>query len=233
MTPTKTRDYFPILLDLKEQPCLVIGGGRVAHRKVEALLQAGARVTVISPEITEELKEMAAAGIILLKQRHYREGDLAGYRLAFAATSQREVNEACRQEARRSGTFLNVVDVPDLCDFIMPAVHQQGDLLLMVCSQARSPMLSKRIRRELQEKYGPEYGVVSGVMGELRLRAFEDLPEIRQRTALFQYLIEEGPVDEALHLPAEEARVFLWESYRKYLKTMDPPPDAPDADAAR
>lgn len=214
------RDYFPILVSLKQQPCCVIGGGRVAYRKVSSLLQAGASVKVISPETVEELDQLANTGQIILEKRTYQPGDLAGCRLAFAATNQQEVNEACRLEALETGILLNVVDVPDLCDFIIPAVHQQGDLLLMVCSQGKSPMLSKRIRKELEMIYGPSYGWVSHILGEIRLQAFKDLDAIRQRTTLFKHLIEEGPLDEALEMKEEEAKAILWEAYDKKVEAL-------------
>lgn len=214
------RDYFPILVSLKNQPCCVIGGGRVAYRKVTSLLQAGARVKVISPETVAELDQLANTGQIILEKRCYETGDLAGCRLAFAATNQQEVNEACRLEATDSGILLNVVDVPDLCDFIMPAVHQQGDLLFMVCSQGKSPMLSKRIRKELEKIYGPSYGWVSHILGEMRLQAFKDFDDIRQRTTLFKHLIEEGPLDKALEMNEEEAKAVLWEAYDKKVEAL-------------
>ena len=207
------RDYFPILLNLKDQPCLVIGGGMVAYRKVGSLLQAGARVRVISPETVAQLEALADSGDIALEKRHYRSGDLKNCRLAFAATNQRAVNEACRKEAMETGVLLNVVDVPDLCDFIMPAVHQQGDLLLMVCSQGKSPMLSKRIRKEFEKRYGPAYGYVSRVLGHMRTQAFKDFSDIHQRKALFQHLIEEGPIDQALTASEKNAETILWKAY--------------------
>lgn len=222
------REYFPILLLLTGHPCLVIGGGQVAFRKIQSLLQAGGRVTVISPYMAPELEALAAThapgtqpdgdASLRLVYRPYASGDMQGYRLAFAATGNREVNEACRREAEAAGVLLNVVDVPDLCDFIMPAVHQQGDLLFMVCSQGKSPMLTKRLRKELQQRYGPAYGLAAQVMGELRQQAFQDLPDIRRRREVFRHLIEDGPLDEALTLPSEEARQHLWAAYRQMTK---------------
>lgn len=220
MPTTPERDYFPILVSLKNQPCCVIGGGRVAYRKVTSLLQAGAKVTVISPETVAELDQLAYTGQIVLHQRTYQPGDLTGCRLAFAATNQQEVNKACRREATETGVFLNVVDVPDLCDFIMPAVHQQGDLLFMVCSQGKSPMLSKRIRKELEKAYGPSYGWAAHILGDIRLQAFQDLPDIRQRKDLFKHLIEEGPLDEALETNEKKAKAILWGAYDKKVATL-------------
>jgi len=220
MPTTPERGYFPILLSLNNQPCCVIGGGKVAYRKVISLLQAGARVKVISPETVAELDRLAYSGQITLDKRSYQPGDLTGCRLAFAATNQAEVNEACRLEAAEKGILLNVVDVPDLCDFIMPAVHQQGDLLFMVCSQGKSPMMSKRIRKELEKRYGPSYGWVSHILGDIRLQAFKDLPDIGQRKDLFKHLVEEGPLDEALEMNEEEAKVILWEAYDKKVEVL-------------
>lgn len=214
------REYFPILLSLKNQPCCVIGGGRVAYRKVTSLLQAGATVKVISPETVDELDVLACSGDITLEKRNYQLGDLTGCRLAFAATNQQQVNEACRKEAIETGILLNVVDVPELCDFIMPAVHQQGDLLFMVCSQGKSPMLSKRIRKEFEKSYGPSYGWVSHTLGEIRLQAFKDLTDIHQRKDLFKHLIEEGPLDQALKMNEEEGKAVLWKAYGIKTETL-------------
>ena len=214
---SNTYPYYPILMNIREQACLVIGGGRVAFRKIKSLLQAGAHVTVISPEAVSEVIKMAENGSITFQPRSYQSGDMAGFRLVFAATDNRAVNEACRNEAEERGILLNVVDVPDLCNFIMPAVHRQGDLMLMASSQGSSPMMAKRIRREFQERYGPEYAVVTSIMGEFRLKAFTDLPDISHRKALFHYLVEEGPVDEALKLPESDARQLLKTAYEQYV----------------
>lgn len=220
MASMQERDYFPILVSLKQQPCCVIGGGRVAYRKVLSLLQAGATVKVISPETVAELDQLASFGQITLEKRNYQPGDLTGCRLAFAATNQEAVNEACRLEAVETGILLNVVDVPALCDFIMPAVHQQGDLLLMVCSQGKSPMLSKRIRKEFEKHYGPAYGYISRVLGELRIQAFKDFSDIHQRKALFKHLIEEGPVDQAITANEKAAETLLWKAYEEKARAL-------------
>ena len=145
----------PIFVDLTGQPVVVFGGGTVAERKIEILIQSGARVRVVSPELTDLVARWAETGRIDVERRGYQAGDLAGARLAYAATSDARVNEAIRDEARREGIWLNVVDQPGLCDFITPALVRRGDLTIAVSTNGRVPGLSKQIRQELEQRYGP------------------------------------------------------------------------------
>ena len=147
----------PIFLDLAGQPVVVIGGGTVAERKIETLLESGARITVVSPEATNLIAARAEEGRITLRRRRYRTGDLAGFRLAYAATSDPEVNRAVRDEAQDSGIWLNAIDQPALCDFITPAIVRRGELTLAISTNGRCPALARRIREDLERRYGPEY----------------------------------------------------------------------------
>ena len=160
----------PIFLDLSGQPVVVIGGGAVAERKVEALVAAGAGVTIVSPEVTDLIARRAAEGRARVQLRPYRRGDLAGCRLAYAATSDPGVNQAVRDEAREAGVWLNAVDRPVLCDFITPATVRRGHLTLAVSTNGRCPELAKRIREDLERAYGPEYAELADEMGEARDR---------------------------------------------------------------
>jgi precorrin-2 dehydrogenase/sirohydrochlorin ferrochelatase len=158
MTPKHRRSWpHPIFLDLGGQPVVVIGGGKVAERKVVMLLEAGARITVVSPEVSERIETLAGEGRIALWQRAYRTGDLQGCRLAYAATSDSAVNQAVRREASDSGIWLNAVDQPDLCDFITPAIVRRGDLTIAVSTNGRCPALARQIREDVEHQYGPEY----------------------------------------------------------------------------
>ena len=150
--------YYPIFLDLRGRPCLVVGGGAIATRKVEGLLQAAASVTVISPEITEVIRNYADAGELRHIKRPYRHGDLGGYFLAYAATGVAEVDALMAAEASMAGVLLNVVDRPVLCDFIMPAVVRRGDISIAISTNGRCPGFAKRVRRELEALIGSEYG---------------------------------------------------------------------------
>jgi uroporphyrin-III C-methyltransferase / precorrin-2 dehydrogenase / sirohydrochlorin ferrochelatase len=147
----------PILLDLCGRPVVVVGGGQVAERKVEGLLECGACVTLISPEVTPAIEQWAEAGAIRLERRRFLPGDLGHARLAYAATSDPEVNQAVRAEADDKSIWLNVVDQPALCDFFVPALVRRGDLTVAVSTNGASPALARRIREELERRFGPEY----------------------------------------------------------------------------
>ena len=150
--------YYPIFLDLRGRPCLVVGGGEIATRKIEGLLQAGASVTVVSPEVTEIIRDHADAGELRHIKRPYRHGDLGGYFLAYAATGVPEIDVLMAAEAGMAGVLLNVVDRPVLCDFIMPAVVRRGDISIAISTNGRCPGFAKRVRRELEALIGSEYG---------------------------------------------------------------------------
>jgi precorrin-2 dehydrogenase/sirohydrochlorin ferrochelatase len=148
---------YPIFLDLSGRRCVVVGGGKVADRKARKLLQARARVVVISPEIEPELESLA----VEVHRRPYREGDLEGAYLAFAATNVREVNAAVAREAKDRGIPINVADKPSEGDFALPSTLRRGRLQVAVSTGGASPTLAQRIRGELEEAFGPEWaGIV-------------------------------------------------------------------------
>jgi uroporphyrin-III C-methyltransferase / precorrin-2 dehydrogenase / sirohydrochlorin ferrochelatase len=160
----------PIFVDLTGRPVVVIGGGTVAERKVETLLEAGAQVTVVSPEVTPLIARRAEAGRVRVQARPYRAGDLRGFCLAYAATSDPAVNRAVRIEARVEGVWLNAIDQPDLCDFITPAIVRRGNLTIAISTNGRCPGLAKKIREDLEKQFGPEYADLVEEMGEERAR---------------------------------------------------------------
>jgi len=151
---------FPIFVDLQGVPVVVIGAGAVAERKVSALLEAGARVTVVAPDVSSAIEGWASEGRLRLERRPYQAGDLHGARLAYAATGTDEVSRAVRNEAREVGIWLNAVDQPDLCDFITPAVVRRGDLTLAISTNGRAPGLAKSIREQLEGHFHEDYGAV-------------------------------------------------------------------------
>jgi siroheme synthase-like protein len=149
---------YPIFLDLIGRPSLVVGGGEIATRKVEVLLSAEARVTVISPEVTAIVQEYADAGELRHSKRPYREGDLEGYFLAVAVTGVSAVNIQIATEAWSAGTLLNVVDRPVLYDFITPALIQREDLSIAVSTNGKCPGFAKRVRQKIESIIGPHCG---------------------------------------------------------------------------
>lgn len=160
--------YYPLSLQLAGAPCVVIGGGAVAARKVASLLAHGARVTVVAPALDDALAARAAAGEITVARRRYRQGDLAGARLAFAATDDEALHAELAAAAAAAGVPLNVVDRPEWCDFIVPAVWRRGALSLAVATDGESPALARRVRDELAAALGPEYARALEVLGRLR-----------------------------------------------------------------
>jgi siroheme synthase-like protein len=151
---------YPIFLDLSGRRCVVVGGGEVANRKARKLLQARARVVVISPEIGAELESVA----VEVHRRPYREGDLEGAYLTFAATDSREANAAVSREAKERGIPVNVADRPSDGDFALPATLRRGGLQVAVSTGGASPTLARRIKDELEGVFGPEW---AGLVREL------------------------------------------------------------------
>ncbi|MDP8948413.1 MAG: bifunctional precorrin-2 dehydrogenase/sirohydrochlorin ferrochelatase [Actinomycetota bacterium] len=161
---------YPIFLDLSDRRCVVIGGGEVANRKARKLLQARARVVVISPELGAELESVA----VEIHRRPYREGDLEGACLAFAATNSREVNAAVAREAKGRGVPVNVADKPSEGDFALPSTLRRGRMQVAVSTGGASPTLARRIKDELEEAFGPEWAGIVERLNAARRSGEED-----------------------------------------------------------
>ena len=165
--------HYPINLDLKGRRCLVVGGGSVAERKVETLLEFGAEVTVISPELTPSLSQLASSSLIRHLPASYSSdlsdlSDLSDYVLVFAATDDHEVNKRVSADCQSRGILVNVVDDPELCTFFVPAIVQREDLIISISTSGRSPAMARWLRIRLEEALGPEYGQLAGILGDLR-----------------------------------------------------------------
>jgi precorrin-2 dehydrogenase/sirohydrochlorin ferrochelatase len=171
--------YYPIQLDIRGRRCLVVGGGAVGTRKVGALLSCGARVTVVSPGVTEDLHRLGACGAITLLEREYAAGDLAGVFLVIGATDDENLNRRVSADAEQLNILCNIADRPERCSFILPAVVQRGDLVLTVSTSGKSPALAKQLRRALEEQFGEEYAVLLDLLGAIRKRLLrrEHAPE--------------------------------------------------------
>lgn len=175
--------FYPAFLNLQGRPCVVIGGGPVAEGKVKGLLEAGARVHVVAPELTPTLEDWAAEGRIWLRRRAYQPGDLAGATLAIAATDDRTVNHRIWVEAQARGVLLNAVDDVEHCHFIAPAVHRQGDVTVAVSTAGKSPALAVYLRDLVAGLIGPRYAGLLDLLAAARPRVnarFSD-PEARRR----------------------------------------------------
>jgi siroheme synthase-like protein len=162
--------YYPVFLELADQPCVVIGGGTVAERKVAGLCAARAVVTVVSPVLTPLLEQWVKEETIRHVPRTYRPGDLTGFRLAFAATGDSAVDAAVHQEGLARGVWVNAVDDPTHCDFILPAVVRRSHLTVAVATGGKSPALTRMIRDEINAYFDADYALLSEVAAEARQR---------------------------------------------------------------
>jgi len=207
--------YYPIFLDIKDKPCVVIGGGNVAERKVISLLDAGARVVVISPVLTPALKKLAREKTINYCPKSYEEGDLKGFFLAYSATDNSSVNRKVFNEAKREGILLNVVDVPKLCNFIVPSVVDRGDLLIAISTSGKSPALAKKIRKHLEREFGEEYAVFLDIMGKVREKVLTRSKESDTNKRMFEKLVNSPLLEWIKKGEKEKVDRFLKEALKE------------------
>ncbi len=166
--------YLPIFCNLSGKSVAVIGGGSVAERKIKSLLQAGALVTVISPKITAFLSAVFREGLISLVPRNFEQGDLEGTWLVIAATDDRHVQKAVYREAQEKRIFCNVVDEPSVCSFIVPSTVRRGELCIAISTGGESPALAKALRKDLEKRFGTDWGLFVSLLGRLRSLITED-----------------------------------------------------------
>jgi|SRR3990170_67047 len=207
--------YYPIFLDIKDKPCVVIGGGNVAERKVISLLDAGARVVVISPVLTPALKKLAREKTINYCPKSYEEGDLKGFFLAYSATDNSSVNRKVFNEAKREGILLNVVDVPKLCNFIVPSVVDRGDLLIAISTSGKSPAMAKKIRQRLEKEFGREYAIFLNIMGKVRAKLLTRSKESDTNKRMFEKLVNSPLLEWIKKGEKEKVDRFLKEALKE------------------
>lgn len=180
--------YYVACLDLSGRDVLVVGGGRVAHEKAEGLLGCGARVTVVAPQVVPDL----AALDVTLVRRGYRSSDLESRFLVVAATSTTSVNRRVFRDAEARALLCNVVDVPELCSFILPAVHREGPIAVAVSTGGASPALAQRLRDEMARIVRPEHAALARTLQELRPWARSHFATYEERKAYFAGLVREA-----------------------------------------
>lgn len=201
------KKYYPAFVDIDEQSCLVVGGGAIAEEKAGSLLECGGAVTVISPDLTDGLRDQADRGALRWIARPYESGDVRGFRLVVSATDSTEVNERVYRDAEAEGIMVNVVDVPALCRYIVPSIVRQGDLCIAISTGGKSPALAKKIRGQLEGAFGPEYADLLDLLGAYRPRMKAAHPdETETRARLWTSLVESDLLDLLRAGRAEEAR---------------------------
>jgi len=185
--------YFPLFTDLTGRACLVVGGGRIAEGRIRLLAAHGAVLRVVTPELSEGLAEMVARGQVAeLRRRPYATEDLDGIFLALAATNRRHINAEIADQAHARGILCNVADDPDACDVHIPALVRRGDLTLAISTGGASPAVTAGVRRRLEDLFGPEWGDLLRLLGELREDTKRRYPEPAQRATAVRELLDDG-----------------------------------------
>jgi precorrin-2 dehydrogenase/sirohydrochlorin ferrochelatase len=160
--------YYPIFLELQGANVLVVGGGSVAQRKIETLVEVGANISIISNDLSHELKEMVDIGLIKSLGSDFKDVHMKGMFLVIAATDDKTLNHRISVKAREHGLLVNAVDQPADCNFIVPSILNRGDLIIAISTSGKSPAMAKKIRKMLEQQFGHEYGMFLILMGRLR-----------------------------------------------------------------
>ena len=202
-------DFFPAFFDVRNIDCLLVGGGKVAARKARLLSQAGAKVHVVAPELCDELRDRAQAGDVIHHAERFHHEHLHGKRLVIVATNDPGVNRDASVAARALGIPVNVVDNPQLCSFIVPAVVDRSPLIIGITSGGNAPVLARVARGKIEALFAPAYGRLAALIGKFRQRSKQRIPDVEQRRDFWQRVLD-GPIAEkALHGREHEAERAL------------------------
>ena len=177
---------YSVSLDLSQKACLVVGGGPVAERKVHSLLECGARVLVVSPEITPGLESLSGEDRIDCRRRQYRTSDLEGVFLVVGSTDQETINQQVAEDGFTRNLLVNIVDDPSKGNFFVPAVVKRGALTISVSTDGKSPMLAKKIREELETVYGPQYQEYLEMVGSLREEVIRNVQDPEEKRKILE-----------------------------------------------
>lgn len=183
------KKYYPVSLDMTDKRCVIIGGGEVAERKAERLIECGAQVVVVSRSLTPLLEGRKKARKIEHIDTDYEKKTLRGAFMVIGATDRDDVNAQVSQDALSLGILVNIVDDPDKCNFILPSLLQQGDLSIAISTGGKSPALARKIREELQQQYGPEYESLLTIMGSLRKKILAQGHASETNKSVFEALV--------------------------------------------
>lgn len=184
--------YYPVFLDIRDKICVIVGGGEVALRKAERLLDCGANVFVISPKLAPEFAAFKDKNLISHIAAEYSDDLIDKAALIIGATDDEKTNAQISNDARRKGIPVNIVDDPQKCDFILPSLVQRGDLAITIGTGGKSPALARHLREELELKYGSEYEILLNILGNLRIKMAKNEGKGKN---WFKSLLSEGILD--------------------------------------
>jgi siroheme synthase-like protein len=220
--------YYPIFIDIENRNVLIVGGGAVCARKAETMMKYGARVTIVSPEVTEEIEAWEKSGRLAVRRKEYEASDLDDASMVIASTDDLCVNARVARDCRKRRIPVNVVDVTHLCEFIVPAVIEQGSIQVAVSTGGKSPALARTLKEDLQKFVGPEYAEINDLLGTLRDSAKSVLPTDGDRKRFFDGILARGVLEmlrsgkrreayETIARACGEAGVELSDSLREVL----------------
>lgn len=204
--------FYPISLDISNEKCVVVGGGDVAERKIMRLLECGARVVLVGKTITPGLRAMKDEETIEHVPDDYREEHIEGAFLVIGATDRNDVNERIYRDSRSRGILVNVVDEPARCNFIVPAIFRRKDLLIAISTGGKSPALARKLREKMEEKYGPEYGILLDIMGNVRKKIIARGGTSAENKRIFESVLDS---DILRHIREEE-----WDRAREIVRDL-------------
>lgn len=187
--------FYPAFIDLENRPVLVVGGGTVAERKVETLLEAGALVTVVSPEITKQLQDYANGKRITVRQRGFISSDIDGVALVISATDDPSTQTEVASIAASKNILVNTVDKPELCTFIVPAILRRGDVTVAISTSGKSPSLAAELRVRLDRVLTDEFARTATVLGAVRQEVHQHFTNSDDRKRVFDSIIGSGIVE--------------------------------------
>jgi precorrin-2 dehydrogenase / sirohydrochlorin ferrochelatase len=199
--------FYIACLRLTGRRCVVVGGGEIGLEKVEGLLACDGRVVLVAPDAVPELVALAEEGSIEWIRRDYRRGDLEGTFIAIAATDDTDANIRVFEDAEQRAMLVNVVDVPPLCNFILPAIVRTGPLAIAISTAGASPALAKRIKAQIAEEFGEPYARLAVLLNEARGWAKGTLPTYQDRKAFFEGIVNGSPDPIELLRNGDEAAV--------------------------
>lgn len=208
--------YYPMMLNIENKKCVVVGGGTIAYRKCLELLQYGGLVTVVADNIKGKFEELIEAKTIKYIKAYYEECYIEDAFIVIASTDNSNVNSQIFKDCSKRDILVNVVDDPINCNFIVPAKIRRGDLTISVSTNGKSPVLSKQIKEELEKHYDESYGVLIDILGELRQEVIKKVNSPAARKLIFEKMLTQEYLQKTRSLTKEQIKAELRELINEY-----------------
>lgn len=213
--------YYPIFVDLKGRKVLVVGGGSVAGRKIDTLLEYGADVNLVSIELADSLKDHIDSGNIKYLGKEFSEDHLSGMFLVIAATNDPDLNHRISEAAENKGMLVNAVDQPADCNFIVPSIVNRGDLTIAISTSGKSPAMAKKIRKELTNQYGYEYEQFLILMGNIRKEVLSSGKTQEENSRIFKRIVKSDILEEFKNNNLDRIALILSEILERPVSVKD------------